>query len=106
MCVWGGGLASVGIAELLLVGVRLKRHWGGGGGAALFKLRKEVRAAIKTLTVAEEATIEADAVLAGHDLHLTLTREDLERECEELFQVPPLAAAPLRRPGVGGWGGW
>ena len=57
--------------------------------SALFKLRKEVRSAMKTLTVADEATIEADAVVAGEDLQLTLTREDLERECEDVFQAVP-----------------
>ena len=35
--------------------------------AALFELRREVRVAIKTLTVAEEATIEADSVVAGDE---------------------------------------
>jgi hypothetical protein len=28
-------------------------------------------------------------VVAGEDLQLTLTREDLERECEDLFQAVP-----------------
>lgn len=32
---------------------------------AIFKLRKELRAAIKTLTVAEEALVEVDSVVAG-----------------------------------------
>ena len=35
---------------------------------AIFKLRKELRSAIKTLTVAEEAMVEVDSVVAGHDL--------------------------------------
>jgi len=62
---------------------------------ALFKLRKEVRSAIKTLTVAEEATIEADSVVAGEDLQLTLTREDLERECADVAQAVPLLLQAL-----------
>jgi molecular chaperone DnaK (HSP70) len=41
--------------------------------AAIFKLRKELRAAIKTLTVAEEAMVEVDSVVSGHDLALMLT---------------------------------
>ena len=49
---------------------------------ALFKLRKEIRNALKTLTVAEEAMIEADGVVAGHDLQLMLTLEDFEHECQ------------------------
>ncbi len=32
---------------------------------AIFKLRKELRSAIKTLTVAEEALVEVDGVVAG-----------------------------------------
>ena len=52
---------------------------------AVFKLRKELRGAIKTLTVAEEAMIEVDSVLPGHDLALMLTLEDFERECSDLF---------------------
>lgn len=32
---------------------------------AIFKLRKELRSAIKTLTVAEEALVEVDSVVAG-----------------------------------------
>lgn len=68
---------------------------------ALFKLRKEVRSAIKTLTVAEEATIEADSVVAGEDLQLTLTREDLERECADVAHaVPLLLQALLEETGV------
>jgi hypothetical protein len=41
---------------------------------ALFKLRKEIRNALKTLTVAEEATIEADGVVGGHDLQVMLQK--------------------------------
>ncbi|KAJ1485149.1 hypothetical protein T484DRAFT_1893082, partial [Baffinella frigidus] len=56
---------------------------------ALFKLRKEVRAAIKTLTVAEEAMIEVDSVVAGNDLLLMLTLEDFDRECDDIFDCIP-----------------
>lgn len=55
--------------------------------AAIFKLRKEIRGALKTLTVAEEAMIEADGVVDGYDLQLMLTLEDFEHECMEVFQM-------------------
>ncbi len=45
--------------------------------------------------MAEEATIEADSVVAGEDLQLTLTREDLERECADVAQAVPLLLKAL-----------
>jgi len=70
--------------------------------AALFKLRREVRGAMKTLTVAEEAMIEADSVVAGNDLQLMLTLEDFEHECKDLFDaVSSLVEVVVKEGGVG-----
>lgn len=41
---------------------------------AIFKLRKELRSAIKTLTVAEEALVEVDSVVAGYVSERSLLR--------------------------------
>ena len=60
---------------------------------AIFKLRKELRSAIKTLTVAEEAMVEVDSVVGGYDLALMLTREDFERECSDIFDAVADAVA-------------
>eukprot|EP00283_Hemiselmis_rufescens_P025096 CAMPEP_0173450684 /NCGR_PEP_ID=MMETSP1357-20121228/45269_1 /TAXON_ID=77926 /ORGANISM="Hemiselmis rufescens, Strain PCC563" /LENGTH=165 /DNA_ID=CAMNT_0014417389 /DNA_START=152 /DNA_END=646 /DNA_ORIENTATION=- len=73
---------------------------------ALFKLRKEVRNAVKTLTIAEEATIESDGIVGGHDLQVVLTLEDFDHECYDIFEslttlvkrvidaVPPSEGSP------------
>lgn len=68
--------------------------------SAVFKLRKEIRNALKTLTVAEEATIECDGVVGGHDLQLVLTLEDFEHECLDIFEtVASLVKTAIDRAG-------
>eukprot|EP00961_Rhodomonas_salina_P291850 3932384-Rhodomonas_salina.2 len=57
---------------------------------------------MKTLTVAEEAMIEADSVVAGNDLQLMLTLEDFEHECKDLFDaVSSLVEVVVKEGGVG-----
>ena len=51
------------------------------------------RQALKTLTVAEEAMVEVDGVVSGHDFALMLTLEDFERECKDIFEAVADAVA-------------
>ena len=56
-----------------------------GSSSSRFKLRRDVRGAMKTLTVADEAMIETDNLAGGNDLQVMLTLEDFEHECKDIF---------------------